>query len=41
VGKLADLVILSDNPLTVEKTAIDKITVLETFKEGVSIFKKS
>ena len=41
VGKLADLVILSDNPLTVEKTAIDKITVLETFKEGVSIFSKS
>jgi hypothetical protein len=25
----------------VEKTAIDKITVLETFKEGVSIFKKT
>jgi hypothetical protein len=25
----------------VEKAAIDKITVLETFKEGVSIFKKT
>jgi predicted amidohydrolase YtcJ len=39
-GKLADLVILDKNPLKVEKDAIKDIIVLETIKEGKSIFKK-
>lgn len=39
-GKLADLVVLSDNPLTVDPLKIKDITVLETFKEGNSIYKK-
>jgi len=38
--KLADLVVLSDNPLKVDKMAIKDIKVLETFKEGKSIYKK-
>jgi hypothetical protein len=39
-GKRADLVILSDNPLTVEPTQIKDIQVLETLKDGVSIYTK-
>ncbi len=39
VGKLADLVILSDNPLTVEPDAIQDIQVVETIKEGRTIFR--
>jgi len=39
VGKLADLVILSDNPLTVDPEGIGKIQVLETIKEGVMVFR--
>jgi predicted amidohydrolase YtcJ len=38
-GKLADLVILSDNPLTVDPMAIKDIKVVETLKEGVSIYR--
>ena len=38
-GKLADLVILSGNPLTVPAGAIKDIKVVETFKEGKSIYK--
>ena len=37
-GKLADLVILSDNPLTVDPMKIKDITVVETIKEGVTIY---
>lgn len=38
-GKLADLVILSDNPLTVDPLTIKDIKVVETIKEGKTIFK--
>ena len=41
VGKLADLVILSDNPLTIEPTSINTIQVLETIKEGVSVWRRA
>ena len=40
VGKLADLAILSDNPITIEPTKIGDIEVVETIKEGVTIFPK-
>jgi predicted amidohydrolase YtcJ len=39
-GKLADLVILEKNPLKVDSTSIKDIAVLETIKEGVTVFKK-
>jgi len=37
-GKLADLVILSDNPLTIDPTKINTIQVLETIKEGKTVY---
>jgi len=40
VGKLADMVILSDNPLTVDPATINQIKVLETLKEGKTVFKR-
>ena len=40
-GKLADLVILSGNPLTVPAGDIKNIQVLETVKEGKSIYKRA
>lgn len=39
-GKRADLVILSDSPLEVDQTAIKDIQVLETIKDGETIYKK-
>ena len=39
-GKLADLVILDKNPLKVEPMTLKDIKVLETFKEGKSIYKR-
>jgi predicted amidohydrolase YtcJ len=39
VGKLADLVILDRNPLTVDPMSIKDIKVLETLKEGKTIYK--
>ena len=41
VGKLADFVILSDNPLTIDEDKIADIKVLETIKEDKSIYKRS
>lgn len=40
IGKLADMVILDKNPLKVSEEAIKDITVMETIKEGVSVYKK-
>lgn len=39
-GKLADLVILDRNPLKVPVAEIKDIQVLETIKEGISVFKR-
>jgi predicted amidohydrolase YtcJ len=39
-GKLADLVILDQNPLKVDPDAIKDIEVLQTIKEGVTVYKK-
>lgn len=38
-GKYADLVILSENPLQVDKRVIKDIQILETIKEGKTIYK--
>jgi predicted amidohydrolase YtcJ len=40
VGKLADLVVLSDNPLTIEPAQLNSIQVLETIKEGRSVYSR-
>jgi predicted amidohydrolase YtcJ len=39
-GKLADLVVLSGNPLTVAHDAIKDIQVVETIKEGTTIYRQ-
>jgi predicted amidohydrolase YtcJ len=39
-GKLADMVILSDNPLTIDPTKINTIVVLETIKEGKTVYRR-
>ena len=39
IGKLADFVILDKNPLTVDPMAIKDIKVVETIKEGKTIYK--
>lgn len=38
-GKVADLVILSDDPLTVRRTQLAEIKVMETIKNGKSVYK--
>jgi len=38
-GKVADLVVLSANPLKIKKDKIKEIDVLETIKNGKSIYK--
>ncbi len=37
-GKLADLVVLSTDPLTVDPETLDQVKVVETIKEGVTVF---
>jgi predicted amidohydrolase YtcJ len=37
-GKLADFVILSDNPVTIDPKDINRIQVVETIKEGKSVW---
>lgn len=39
-GKLADMVILSDNPLTIDPAKINTIVVLETIKEGKVVYRR-
>jgi hypothetical protein len=39
-GKRADMVILSDNPLTIDPMKINTIAVLETIKDGKSVYKR-
>ena len=39
VGKLADFVILSDNPLTVPEEHLAELQVLETIKEDRVVFR--
>ena len=39
-GKLADFVILSDNPLKIVSAKLFNLQVLETIKEGNTIYKK-
>ncbi len=41
VGKMADFVILAENPLTVATDKIKDIKVLETIKEGTTIFSRA
>jgi len=40
VGKLADMIILDKNPLKVSSSEIKEIKVLETIKEGVSVYNR-
>lgn len=40
VGKLADLVVLDQNPLKIDKMQIRDIQVLETVKEGKTLYRK-
>jgi predicted amidohydrolase YtcJ len=38
VGKLADFVVLSGNPLDVDPETIDQLQVLETIKDGETVW---
>jgi predicted amidohydrolase YtcJ len=40
-GKRADLVILSDNPLTIEPMSLNEIMVLETIKDGETVWRRT
>lgn len=39
VGKLADLVVLDENPLKVDPATIKDIRVVETIKEGTTVYR--
>jgi predicted amidohydrolase YtcJ len=41
VGKLADFVVLSGNPLTVEPDALSELKVMQTIKEGAAVYTAS
>lgn len=41
IGKYADLVILNKNPLEVDAQDIQNIQVVETIKEGKTIYKRA
>ena len=41
MGKLADFVILSDNPLTIDRLKIEEIKVLKTIKEDKIVYDRS
>jgi Predicted metal-dependent hydrolase with the TIM-barrel fold len=41
VGKLADFTILSENPLEIDEDLLADIKVLETIKEGQSVYRRS
>jgi len=41
VGKLADFVIIDKDPITIDPELLDQIKVVETIKEGMTIFKIS
>jgi hypothetical protein len=40
-GKLADFVILDKNPLKIDPQNLHKLEVIETIKEGKSVYKKN
>lgn len=40
-GKLADLIILNENPLTIEPEQLKEIVVLETIKEGKTVYQRN
>jgi len=40
-GKLADMVVLSDNPLTVDPARINTVQVLQTIKEGRTVYARN
>ena len=40
VGKEADLVVLSDNPVTMDQTKINEVVVLETIKDGKTVWSR-
>lgn len=39
-GKIADFVVLSDNPLAVDPETLDQLKVLKTVKEGETVFER-
>ncbi len=41
VGKLADFVVLDQNPLTVDPLKIDQIKVIETIKQGKTVYRRA
>jgi predicted amidohydrolase YtcJ len=41
VGKLADFVVLSDNPMSVDPETLAELKVIETIKEGASVYRAS